>query len=53
VEKQLEQISNAKLQVEKTLEDMKKQSFLLEEKKKESDTKISSITSELDVEKIL
>jgi hypothetical protein len=51
VEKQLEQLSNAKLQVEKTLEDMKKQSFLLEEKKKESDSKISSITSELDVEK--
>lgn len=51
LEQQLEQLSNAKLQVEKKLEDFKKQSFLLEEKKKESDATISDITSKLEVEK--
>ncbi len=51
LEQQLDQITSAKLQLEKKLEDIKKQSFLLEEQKKEADTKISSIASELEVEK--
>lgn len=51
LEQQLEQLGTTKLQTDKKLEETKKQSFLLEEKLKESDTKLSNLATELEVEK--
>jgi hypothetical protein len=51
LEQQLEQISAAKLQLEKQLSEAKKQSLLSEERFKEIETKNSNLTSELEVEK--